>query len=106
MYNRTLDNIGYWIKGSANKTLSNWLNWYHIGFTYGGTINVLVVCLLYRENILVFEFNNNLTLIITLTVFSSILGQIIFPINFIYGLLIRKLEPMASVDLNLALPYC
>ena len=102
MYNKTLDNIGYWIKGSANKTLSNWLNWYHIGFTYGGTINVLVVCLLYRDDIMEFGFNYNLTLM----VFITILGQIIFPINIIYGLLIRKLEPIASVDLNLALPYC
>ena len=37
-----------------------------------------------------FEFNNSLTLIITLIVFITILGQIVFPINIIHGILNKK----------------
>ena len=31
--------------GKANKTLSKWFNWFHIGFTFGGTFIVLVLSL-------------------------------------------------------------
>ncbi len=82
--------LGYWIMLKANRKLSKWLNWTHIGLTFGGTIIILILAQLYRKEIMEYEFNNNLTLIITLIILLIILGQIIFPINIIYGLIKKK----------------
>jgi len=82
--------LGYWIMLKANRKLSKWLNWTHIGLTFGGTIIILILAQLYRKEIMEYEFNNNLTLIITLIILLMILGQIIFPINIIYGLIKKK----------------
>lgn len=81
--------LGYWIMQKTNKKLSKWMNLTHIGLTFGGSLIILILAQLYREEIMEYEFNNNLTLIITLILLIMILGQIIFPINIIYGI-IRK----------------
>ena len=82
--------IGYWIMQKAGRKLSKWLNWTHIGLTFGGTLVVWILTKFYRTEIMEYEFNNNLTLIITLVVLLMIIGQIIFPINIIYGLTKKK----------------
>ncbi|WP_299523685.1 cbb3-type cytochrome c oxidase subunit I [Winogradskyella sp.] len=82
--------IGYWIMKKANRKLSKWLNWTHIGLTFGGTLVVWILTNFYRTEIMEYEFNNNLTLIITLIILLIIIGQLIFPINIIYGLIKKK----------------
>lgn len=82
--------IGYWIMQKADRKLSKWLNWIHIGLTFGGTLMVWILTKFYRTEIMEFEFNNNLTLIITLIILLVIVGQLIFPINIIYGLIKKK----------------
>ena len=79
--------LGYWIMQKANRKLSKWLNWTHIGLTFGGTITVWIMTKFYRTEIMEYEFNDNLTSIITLIVLLMIVGQLIFPINIICGLL-------------------
>ena len=74
----------------ANRKLSKWLNWTHIGLTFGGTITVWIMTKFYRTEIMEYEFNDNLTSIITLIVLLMIVGQLIFPINIICGLLKKK----------------
>lgn len=82
--------MGYWIMRKMNRKLSKWLNWAHIGLTFGGTIAVWILSRFYRTEIMEYEFNNNLTSIITLIIMLLILGQILFPINIIYGLVKKK----------------
>lgn len=78
--------IGYWIMQKANRKLSKWLNWTHVGLTFGGILIVWILTKFYRTEIMEYEFNNNLSLIISLIVLFIIVGQLIFPINIIYGL--------------------
>ena len=82
--------LGYWIMQKVDRKLSKWLNWTHIGLTFGGTITVWIMTKFYRTEIMEYEFNDNLTSIITLIVLLMIVGQLIFPINIICGLLKKK----------------
>ncbi|MDC8001962.1 cbb3-type cytochrome c oxidase subunit I [Aequorivita todarodis] len=82
--------IGYWIMIKADRKLSKWLNWTHIGLTFGGTLIVWILTKFYRTEIMEYEFNNNLTLVITLIILLIIVGQLIFPINIIYVLIKKK----------------
>jgi heme/copper-type cytochrome/quinol oxidase subunit 1 len=79
--------IGYWMMQKMDRKLSRFLNWAHIGLTFGGPLIIFILAQLYREEIIEYEFNNNLSLIIYLIFILVILGQIIFPINIIYGLI-------------------
>ncbi|WP_024770899.1 cbb3-type cytochrome c oxidase subunit I [Aquimarina macrocephali] len=79
--------LGYWIMQKVNRKLSKWLNWAHIVLTFGGVILVPILNQLYRKEIIEYKFNNNLTLVITVIILLMILGQLIFPINIIYGLI-------------------
>ncbi len=78
--------VGYWIMQKVGRKFSKWLNWTHIGLTFGGTFVVWILSKFYQTEIMEYEFNNNLTLIITLIILLMIVGQLIFPINIIYGL--------------------
>lgn len=82
--------IGYWIMHKADRKLSKWLNWTHIGLTFGGTLIVWILTKFYRTEFMEYEYNYNLTLIITLVILVMIVGQLIFPINIIYGLTKKK----------------
>lgn len=82
--------FGYWIMQKMNRKLSKWLNWTHIGLTFGGLLTVGILSNFYRTEIMEYKFNNNLTLIITLIILIMIFGQLIFPINIIRGLMMKK----------------
>lgn len=82
--------FGYWILQKANRKLSKWLCWIHIGLTFGGTLVMLILAQLYREELMEYDFNDNLTLIILLILLLIGIGQILFPINIIYGLTKKK----------------
>ena len=84
--------FGYWIMQKVDKKLSKWLNWTHIGLTFGGTFLVWILNKFYRPEIMDYKFNNNLSLIITLIVLIMIAGQLIFPINTIYALTKKKIN--------------
>lgn len=78
--------MGYWIMYKTKRKLSKWLNRIHIGLTFCGPLLMLILAQFYRKEIMEYEFNNNLTLIILLIFLLIVLGQIIFPINIIYSL--------------------
>lgn len=80
----------YWIIQKADRRLSKWLNRAHIGLTFGGTLVVWILTKFYRTGVMEYEFNNNLTLMITLIILLMIIGQIVFPINIIYGLIKKE----------------
>ncbi len=87
--------IGYWIMNKANRKLSKWLNWTHIGLTFGGIILILILSKLYREpktdTILSdFDFNQNLDIIIFVILLIAIFGQVIYPINLISGIIKKR----------------
>ncbi|SMC71420.1 hypothetical protein [Cellulophaga tyrosinoxydans] len=79
--------IGYWIMQKANRKLSKWLNWFHIGLTFGGALIVWILTKFYKTDLMEYKFNDNLTMIITLIILLIVIGQLMFPINIIYGLI-------------------
>ncbi|SEA51149.1 hypothetical protein [Bizionia paragorgiae] len=82
--------LGYWIMLKTNRKLSKWLNLAHIALTFGGILLIWVLSQLYRESIVEFDFNDNLTLAIYSITLIAVVGQIIFPINIISGLIKNK----------------
>jgi hypothetical protein len=82
--------LGYWIMLKTNGKLSKWLNLIHITLTFGGILLIWILSQLYRESILEFDINENLTLAIYSITLIAVLGQIIFPINIISGLIKNK----------------
>jgi heme/copper-type cytochrome/quinol oxidase subunit 1 len=81
--------LGYWIVLKANRRLSKWLNLIHIALTFGGILLIWILAQLFRESIMEYDFNNNLTFGIYLIALIAIFGQLIYPINIISGI-IRK----------------
>ncbi|WP_338356233.1 hypothetical protein [Yeosuana marina] len=79
--------FGYWLMLKANRKLSKWLNLIHITLTFGGILLIWILSLLFRESIIEYDFNDNLTLAIYLIALIAVFGQIIYPINIIYGLI-------------------
>ncbi|WP_282122678.1 hypothetical protein [Algibacter mikhailovii] len=82
--------LGYWIMLKTNRKLSKWLNLTHIALTFGGILLIWFLSQFYRESIVEFDFNENLTLAIYSLAFIAVAGQIIFPINIISGLIKNK----------------
>ena len=77
--------IGYWMVHKAERKLSKWLTWVHIILTLGGAIAIGVLIQFNSTESLGNNFNSNFTLVIPLIVFLMVIGQLIFPINIIYG---------------------
>lgn len=82
--------IGYWVMQKSNRKLSKRLNWTHIAITFGGPLIVWVLTKFYRPEIMEYRFNDNLTFIITIIILLILIGQIIFPINIIYGMISKR----------------
>ena len=82
--------IGYWIMLKAKIRLSKWLTWMHVAVSLCGTLFILILSQLFREST-AYDFNENLTLAIHLIAMLVVFGQILYPINIMYGLL-RKLK--------------
>ena len=87
--------LGYWLLLKANRKLSKWLNLIHISLTFGGILLIWILAQFFRESIMEYDFNNNLTLAIYLTTLFIIFGQIIYLINIINGI-IRKQNKTSS----------
>jgi len=83
--------LGYRIMQRANKKVSRLLLRVHIMLTFGGLLVIWVLSLFYRLTGIGFEFNNNLSLVIYLISLIIILGQLLFPINMLRGM-IKKTE--------------
>lgn len=75
--------IGYWLMLKTNKKLSKWLNLIHMTLTFGGLLLIWIFAQFFRESIMQYTFNNNLTLAIYLTTLITISGQLLFLINLI-----------------------
>ena len=81
--------FGYWIMQRTNRNLSKRLNFVHISLTFGGILLIAIFAQLFREPGMDFAFNNYLTLGIYSIALIVILGQGIYIINVIRGI-IRK----------------
>lgn len=84
--------LGYWAMLKTNRWLSKWLNFIHIVLTFGGILLIGGLSQLYRESIVEFSFNENLSLAIYSVVLITVIGQITFPINVINGLIKSKIS--------------
>jgi hypothetical protein len=84
--------LGYWVMLKAKRKLSKWMNLFHILLTFGCPILIWILAQFFRESIMEYEFNNNLTVAIYLIALVAIMGQIIFPINIISGLIKKRNE--------------
>ncbi|MDF0708480.1 cbb3-type cytochrome c oxidase subunit I [Flagellimonas okinawensis] len=82
--------VVYWVMHKENGPLSRWLTWIHIALTFGGPIVIWVLSQFYRTGIMEHGFNSNLTIIINLILLLAIIGQILFPLNIIYGITKKK----------------
>ncbi len=82
--------FGYWVIQRSGRKLSKWLNWTHILLTFGGILVVLILSRFYSQKFADYEFNMALTQIINLIILLIIIGQLVFPINIVYGLLRKK----------------
>lgn len=81
--------FGYWIMLKVNRKLSKWLNLIHIVLTIGGILIIWILAQFFRESIMEYDFNDNLTLAIYLISSIAIIGQIIYPINIINGIITK-----------------
>ena len=81
--------LGYWLMRKTNRKLSNRLNIIHIILTFGGIILIWILSQLYQDPMQGYNFNNNLTLTIYITIFLVIIGQLLFPVNIIRGLIVK-----------------
>jgi heme/copper-type cytochrome/quinol oxidase subunit 1 len=81
---------GYWIMSAANRTLSKWLTWAHLGPTFGGMLLILLVSFFVREESKHYEWNDRLSNFILLLSTLIVFGQLFFPLNILYGLLKKK----------------
>lgn len=82
--------IGYWFMLKANRKLSKLLNLIHITLTFGGILLIWILAQLFREPILEYDFNYNLTLAIYLIALITIFGQIIYLINIVNRIIRRR----------------
>ncbi|OAD46255.1 hypothetical protein LPB303_03500 [Polaribacter atrinae] len=82
--------IGYWMMLKANRKLSKWLNLIHITLTFGGILLIWILAQLFRESIMEYNFNNNLTFGIYLIALIAIFGQLIYPINIISAIIKKR----------------
>jgi hypothetical protein len=80
----------YWIAGKVNGKLSKRLNLIHIALTFGGIILILILNEFFRKSIMEYNFNENLTMLIYLIATLVIIGQILFPINIINGIIKKR----------------
>lgn len=78
--------MGYWLMLKANRKLSKLLNLIHIIITFGGILLIFILSQLFRESIMEYNFNNNLTLVIYAIAGIVIFGQIIYLFNIISGI--------------------
>lgn len=78
--------FGYWIMHRTNRNLSKRLNFAHIFLTFGGILLIGILAQLFRDPGMDFAFNNYLTLAIYSIALIAILGQGIYILNVVRGI--------------------
>lgn len=78
--------FGYWIMHRTNRNLSQRLNFAHIFLTFGGILLIGILAQLFRDPGMDFAFNNYLTLAIYSIALIAILGQGIYILNVVRGI--------------------
>ncbi|SHG48530.1 cbb3-type cytochrome c oxidase subunit I [Flagellimonas flava] len=83
--------IGYWIMQKANRKLSKWLNLIHVVLTVGGLIAIFGIPYLLFDSTAesafpVFDQIARQNLILILTIFLILFGQLMYLINLIVGI--------------------
>ncbi|KJD36532.1 hypothetical protein PW52_02455 [Tamlana sedimentorum] len=79
---------GYWLMQKFK--LSKWLNRIHMILTFGGICTAWILTKLHNVINTEHSFNDNTTTIVLLVVLLTLAGQLIFPINIIYGFINKK----------------
>ena len=82
--------LTYWIVEKVNVNLSKRLIFSHVALCFGGIVLILILNEFFRKSIMEYNFNENLTMAIYLISAIVILGQIIFPINIIRGIIKKR----------------
>ena len=86
--------FGYWMMIKADRRLNKWLNLSHILLTLGSLLvpyTYWIISLNFNSDSTVFnDYNSNLNTLLIFVIASIILGQIIFLINIVIGLLLKK----------------
>lgn len=85
--------FGYWLMKKSGIKLSKRLTGIHLGLTFGGGILALLLSQFYSEDPLNYDFNDKLTAMIYLIIAFIAIGQAIFAINLIVGLLNKPKQP-------------
>lgn len=80
----------YGVLEKLNVNLLKRLNLIHIVLTLGGVFLILMLNECFRKSIMEYNFNDNLTMAIYLIATVVILGQIVFPINIIMGIIKKR----------------
>lgn len=80
----------YWLMIKSNRRLSRLLSLIHIALTFGGILLIIFLSQLFRASKMEYDFNNALSSAISLIALITIIGQIVFPMNMIYGLIKNK----------------
>lgn len=80
----------YLIRIKFKKIVSKKLTAAHIVLTFGGSLLGLAMVPFYSTHIWDYQYNQNLTFILRGLLSIILLGQVIFPINLIFGLVKRK----------------
>ncbi len=79
--------LGYWVAQKMNVPLSNGMKWIHLMLTFGGMLTVFILSQLHRSDRMEYTFNQHLEASIALIVLLILLGQVILPVNIVYGLI-------------------
>jgi len=81
-----ISGISYWAMTKANKKPATWLSAIHLILTFGGSLMLWILPNFYSVYSFAYAFNN-LTAAIIISILVMLIGQILFPINIVYGLL-------------------
>lgn len=82
--------FGYWMMIKTKRQLSRRLRLAHLILTFGGLLIIWILSLFYKDTFLGNDLNNYLLLIIYIIILMIVLSQLLFLINIIRGLIIKR----------------
>ena len=82
--------LGYWVIFKTRKPLVKWMYWAHTALTLGGIILIWGLTQFYSNSISDFDYNDRLTIVIIAILVLALLGQLLFFVNLLIGLINKK----------------
>lgn len=81
---------GYWVIRKSRSSVLNLIVKLHLAITFLGPIVEFGLSQFYRTETMEYEFNLKLSFILWGVVVFVLLGQLLFPVSLIYGMISRK----------------